>query len=200
MRLTTPLLGAAIGAGLNFRKDIAKGALWGAGIGLLVTMLGGAAISVGGINIRVGVDDSDVSKVQAMLNQIGFHVPTDGALGQSTIAALKQFQRNMGLHVDGSVSPETLTALRSLAMPGPTGGAPWLHQTGVAFAGYGYDYGDPHWTGWDLDPGSNPQLQKQLEHGIHSELTSRYKAHQSQLHQERQHQAQHPGPLHQHRG
>jgi len=121
MRLTTPLLGAAIGAGLNLRKDPAKGALWGAGIGLLVTMLGGAAISVGGINIRVGVDDSDVSQVQAMLNQIGFHVPTDGTLGPATVAALKQYQRTMGLRVDGSVTPETLNSLRIFTMPEPSG-------------------------------------------------------------------------------
>jgi len=125
MRWTTPLLGAAIGAGIYIKRDPGKGALWGAGIGLLVTLLGGAAVSVGGINVRVGVDD-DISGAQAMLNKLGFHVPTDGVAGPATTAALKQFQRNSGMRVvDGSVTPETLSALRNYTAPGPSGGASW---------------------------------------------------------------------------
>jgi hypothetical protein len=58
MRMTTPLLGAAIGGGIGLlKRDPAKYALWGAGIGFLVTLVGGAAVSVGGISVRVGADD-----------------------------------------------------------------------------------------------------------------------------------------------
>lgn len=58
--MTTPLLGAAIGGGIGLlKRDPAKYALWGAGIGFLVTLVGGAAVSVGGISVRVGAEADD---------------------------------------------------------------------------------------------------------------------------------------------
>ena|ERR1700679_4231702 len=55
MRLTTPLLGAAIGGAVGLAKnDPFKYIVWGGGIGLLVTLLGGASAGIGGINLRVG--------------------------------------------------------------------------------------------------------------------------------------------------
>ncbi len=127
MRWQTPLVGVAIGAAIGYfgKKDAAKGALWGGAIGLGLTLIGGAAVSVGGVQIRVGAGDSDVSRAQTMLNQLGYHVPTDGALGPTTVAALKQFQKTFGLPVDGAVSPQTLNLLRSYTMAGPAGAAPW---------------------------------------------------------------------------
>lgn len=55
MRLTTPLLGAAIGGAVGLAKnDPWKYIVWGGGLGLLVTILGGASAGVGGISLRVG--------------------------------------------------------------------------------------------------------------------------------------------------
>lgn len=56
MRLTTPLLGAALGGVFAMSKgsDPWKYVVWGGGLGLLVTILGGASASVGGLGFRVG--------------------------------------------------------------------------------------------------------------------------------------------------
>ncbi len=117
MRMTTPLLGAAIGGGIGFlKRDPAKYALWGAGIGLLVTLLGGASVSVGGISIRVGFDDPEaVGEVQMMLKQLGYVVDMDGYLGPKTVAALKAVQSKCGLQPDGKLSGQTIACLTRLA-------------------------------------------------------------------------------------
>lgn len=63
MRLTTPLLGAAIGGAVGLSKgDPWKYVVWGGGIGLLVTILGGANAGVGGISLRVGAPGPSVQK------------------------------------------------------------------------------------------------------------------------------------------
>jgi peptidoglycan hydrolase-like protein with peptidoglycan-binding domain len=125
MRMTTPLLGAAIGGGIGMlKRDPAKYALWGAGIGLLVTFMGGAAVSVGGISIRVGVDSHvSVMQAQMMLKQLGYTVEMDGTLGPMTVAALKATQTSCGLRPDGKLSDATLDCLtRLILLPsGPIG-------------------------------------------------------------------------------
>jgi peptidoglycan hydrolase-like protein with peptidoglycan-binding domain len=130
MRWTTPLLGAAIGGGIGMlKRDPARYALWGAGIGLAITFMGGAAISVGSVSIRVGIDSaSNVLQAQTMLNQLGYRVPTDGILGVKTTAALKSFQTTYGLRVTGTVDTDTLATL--MAYAGLGGQSPVISTTG----------------------------------------------------------------------
>ena len=121
MRMTTPLLGAAIGGGIGMlKRDPAKYALWGAGIGLLITFMGGAAVSVGGISIRVGAESS-VGEAQLMLRQLGYDVDIDGFLGPKTIAAIKAVQARCGLRSDGKLTDETANCITHLVnlSPGP---------------------------------------------------------------------------------
>lgn len=121
MRMTTPLLGAAIGGGIGMlKRDPAKYALWGAGIGLLVTFMGGAAVSVGGVSIRVGIDER-TGEAQMMLRQLGYSVDMDGLLGPKTVAAIKSVQGRCGLRPDGKLTDETINCLTRLAnlSPGP---------------------------------------------------------------------------------
>jgi hypothetical protein len=113
--MTTPLVGAAIGGAIGMlKRDPAKYALWGAGIGLLITFMGGAAVSVGGISIRVGADDR-VGEVQLMLRQLGYDVDADGFLGVKTLAAIKAVQVKCRLNPDGKLTDETANCITRLA-------------------------------------------------------------------------------------
>lgn len=121
MRMTTPLLGAAIGGGIGMlKRDPAKYALWGAGIGLLITFMGGAAVSVGGVSIRVGAE-SVVGEAQLLLRQLGYDVDMDGLLGSKTTLAIKAVQSRCGLRPDGKLSDDTMNCISRLAnlSPGP---------------------------------------------------------------------------------
>jgi N-acetylmuramoyl-L-alanine amidase len=54
----------------------------------------------------------DVAELQHRLNVLGFDAGReDGILGHRTAAALREFQRNTGLSVDGIVGPETQRSL-----------------------------------------------------------------------------------------
>jgi peptidoglycan hydrolase-like protein with peptidoglycan-binding domain len=119
MRMTTPLIGAAIGGGIGYlKRDPAKYALWGAGIGLLVTFMGGASVSIGGVSIRVGAESS-VGEVQLMLRQLGYDVDMDGLLGPKTIVAIKSIQSRCGIRPDGKLSDETINCITHLANLSP---------------------------------------------------------------------------------
>jgi N-acetylmuramoyl-L-alanine amidase len=62
----------------------------------------------------------DVTELQHRLNGLGFDAGReDGILGPETATALRDFQRNTGLAVDGIAGPETLAGLARL---GPAGG------------------------------------------------------------------------------
>jgi len=56
MRLTTALFGAFAGGafGVLTNRDPWKCAAWGGGVGLVTTLVGGANLSLGGVNLRVG--------------------------------------------------------------------------------------------------------------------------------------------------
>ena len=55
----------------------------------------------------------DVAVLQRALGGLGFDAGrADGIFGQATAAAMSEFQRNVGLNVDGICGYETLAALR----------------------------------------------------------------------------------------
>jgi peptidoglycan hydrolase-like protein with peptidoglycan-binding domain len=122
MRLTTALAGTVIGAGVGvlMKRDPWKYALWGGGIALVTSLVGGANLSLGGFSLRVGADGVSVFRVQTQLNQLGFRTSMNGVLGPDTVAALKQFQSNMGLVPDGTLSSQTLGLLQQMTMAGPS--------------------------------------------------------------------------------
>lgn len=55
---------------------------------------------------------SENKAIQSRLKDLGYYTgPIDGYLGGNTIPAIKAFQRDYGLSVDGIVGPQTLQAL-----------------------------------------------------------------------------------------
>jgi len=69
--------------------------------------------------LKKGCDGSDVKQLQEKLNAAGYDCgKADGDFGKKTEAAVKSFQSNNGLDVDGVVGPKTLAALNAvLATP-----------------------------------------------------------------------------------
>lgn len=61
--------------------------------------------------VSYGSSGSDVEKVQTLLNQYGYNLAVDGNFGPQTEKAVKDFQKNNGLEVDGIVGDNTMGSL-----------------------------------------------------------------------------------------
>lgn len=62
--------------------------------------------------LGIGARGVAVKEVQEALNTHGFRLVVDGVFGQKTLETVRQFQQEAGLHDDGVVGPQTMTALR----------------------------------------------------------------------------------------
>jgi N-acetylmuramoyl-L-alanine amidase len=75
----------------------------------------------------------DVAHLQQRLSDMGFDPGrVDGIYGPSTESAVREFQRNVGLPVDGTCGPQTTLALQRLTRT-VTGGAPGALRERQAF-------------------------------------------------------------------
>lgn len=76
--------------------------------------------------VSAPVSGDDVQTLQERLLELGYDAGRpNGVFGAQTEAALRNFQRDYGLSVDGICGPETLRALRQLS-PRARGGSPVL--------------------------------------------------------------------------
>lgn len=96
---------------------------------MAVTMLTGAAAADD--KLRNGDRGAAVKQLQQMLNQLGYAVSADGVFGSGTEAAVRKFQADRGLKVDGVAGSATLSMLRSLTSGGST-----TTQTGLFGGNY----------------------------------------------------------------
>ena len=62
--------------------------------------------------LRQGDSGAAVTKLQQLLNAKGINVKVDGDFGNTTRAAVVQFQKQNSIAVDGIVGPQTWQALR----------------------------------------------------------------------------------------
>lgn len=68
-------------------------------------------------NIRRGSSGENVSQLQTQLQNLGYDVGTtgaDGKFGKNTAAAVRKFQKDYNLQVDGIVGDQTMSALSQL--------------------------------------------------------------------------------------
>ena len=64
--------------------------------------------------IARGSRNHDVERLQMVLNEMGYSLVVDGIFGSNTEAAVKRFQKNSRLEVDGIVGPLTWYTLMSI--------------------------------------------------------------------------------------
>ncbi len=102
--------------------------------------------------LRNGSRGEDVKEVQVALTEAGYDVGkagADGVIGPDTVKAIKQFQKDNGLAVDGIVGPQTRGKLPASPKPTMTGTKPNLVTIGdvdnrmVQFSGDGQAIGTP---------------------------------------------------------
>lgn len=64
--------------------------------------------------LQHGARGNDVAELQTRLNQLGYYtLAIDGIFGWGTYWAVRRFQRDYGLRIDGIAGPQTWTALRN---------------------------------------------------------------------------------------
>ncbi len=61
--------------------------------------------------VTYGSRGDSVRELQNILNQAGYELDTDGVFGQKTLSAVRSYQQQKGLDVDGKVGPKTWEAL-----------------------------------------------------------------------------------------
>jgi peptidoglycan hydrolase-like protein with peptidoglycan-binding domain len=57
--------------------------------------------------LKLGSTGSDVERLQSDLSARGYQVKVDGSFGDNTANAVKKFQQDNNLTVDGVVGPQT---------------------------------------------------------------------------------------------
>ena len=71
-------------------------------------------------NLKKGSTGEAVQRLQAALASLGYTVNTDGTYTNATVTAVKQFQKQNGLSVDGIAGPTTQKLLYSGSAKGPS--------------------------------------------------------------------------------
>lgn len=64
---------------------------------------------------KYGSQGDDVKNLQKLLNRVGFKVDEDGIYGDTTAAAVRDFNEGEGLGISDEVTDETLSRLKSVA-------------------------------------------------------------------------------------
>lgn len=90
-------------------------------VALLITSMSpitALAYSLGDRVLVYGSRGQDVAQLQTLLTEAGYNPGTpDGVFGRQTLGAVKQFQWDSGLTVDGVVGPRTIAALQAAVQP-----------------------------------------------------------------------------------
>ena len=74
---------------------------------------GGKWIVTKGAGYGAGGPDQTTQQLQQRLQQLGFHVPSDGKFGPATEEAVKAFQQRYGLDPSGGIDAATMELLQT---------------------------------------------------------------------------------------
>jgi len=98
---------------------------WGIILAILF-LLGVSGVAFGALGdhlLSKGARGPEVSELQKRLTQLGFVLgPVDGIFGSKTEAAVRRYQKERGLKVDGIAGPETIKDLKLLTGASTTAG------------------------------------------------------------------------------
>jgi len=81
---------------------------------ILLVFLLSITITASAFQVRLNDRGRDVIEVQKYLKNLGYNVSTDGIFGKSTEDAVKDFQKNNQLQLDGIVGGRTLKLLKQM--------------------------------------------------------------------------------------
>ncbi len=120
----------------------------------LASMISTCWFSVAGASsLGLGDQGNEVAEVQAALSGLGYDVVADGDFGPGTVAAVSDFQTACGMEADGSVGPETYSALLGKEMPAVSRGssifARRIVQAAMEHLGTPYVFGGTSPGGFD---------------------------------------------------
>ena len=92
-------------------------------------------------NLRLGSTGDDVLELQKLLNSAGnYNLAEDGSFGENTLAAVKDYQTNNGLEVDGIVGTNTWGKLTSGGTSATTPTTPTTPTETPTTEGTGFTY------------------------------------------------------------
>ena len=91
-------------------------------------------------NLRKGSQGSDVLELQKLLNKNGYNLAEDGSFGSKTLDAVRDFQKNNGLSVDGIVGTNTWGKLNSSNKTNTASSTASQTKTGASAVGIVPDY------------------------------------------------------------
>lgn len=81
---------------------------------ILLVFLLSITIAASAFQVRLNDRGRDVIEVQKYLETLGYNVSTDGIFGKTTEDAVKSFQKNNSLKIDGIVGGRTLELLKKM--------------------------------------------------------------------------------------
>jgi peptidoglycan hydrolase-like protein with peptidoglycan-binding domain len=108
--------------------------------------------------LRVGSTGAHVTQLQNMLKKAGYNIVADGIYGKQTEAAVKSFQKKMGITSDGIAGKQTYNALQNYLKTNTT-----THKSNSSTSNNSSD-----WTGQTLRKGNQGEAVKDLQRMLNS--------------------------------
>ena len=129
--------------------------------------------------LKDGSSGSSTKELQKLLNQNGYNVAEDGIFGAKTLAAVKDYQKNNGLAVDGIVGTQTWDSL--LGGTGGTSGGTSSTTTSSNGWSYGdFSYDDFEYDDFSYDKYTESDTVKQAQVALNAHLATKPGEYQSQ--------------------
>lgn len=120
----------------------------------LLVLVSAGTVTCAAAAYHQGDQGEDIAGIQAQLNALGYSVGSpDGDFGEMTVNAVKAFQRDRGLDVDGVIGMQTYRAIMGREMPVSRDSSSAIVrrviQAALAYQGVPYQFGGTTPNGFD---------------------------------------------------